>query len=168
MKRILFAVLFAILAVTLSAQKSIDRLFDKYSDNENFVTVKFNGSLLKFLKNLDSDNDDSLSKLPGEITEVRILAQEKDNLVSDNFFKQVMNSIGRDEYEEFMHVNKEDENMVMLVKAEGTRFREFLLVAGGKDNVLIQVKGNISFNEAKNLSEEVKRNHTLNLLSDRN
>lgn len=167
MRRLLIALLVVSTSISLSGQKSIDRLFDKYGDDHGFVTIKFNGSLLKFIRSCD-DEEDSLDKLPSEITEIRILAQQDSGEVFDNFFDRVMHDINRDEYEEFMRVKKPDENMVMLVRAEGNRFREFLLVAGGKDNVLIQIKGDITFKEAKKLSEESESNCTLNLVSVKN
>ena len=44
-------------------------------------------------------------------------------------------------YEEFMRVKESDQDLRMLVRTEGKRFKEFLLIAGGEDNAVIQIKG---------------------------
>jgi hypothetical protein len=54
----------------------------------------------------------------------------------------------------------------MLVRSEGNKFREFLLIAGGEENVLIQIKGSMTFKEAKKFAEDAKENHGLNLTAD--
>jgi hypothetical protein len=42
-----------------------------------------------------------------------------------------------------MNIRKSDPDIRMLVRTEGKHIKEFLIVGGGKDNLLIQVKGNI-------------------------
>jgi len=66
-------------------------------------------------------------------------------------------------YEEFMRVRESHQDVCMLVRTEGTRFREFLLIAGGEDNVLIQIKGNMSYSDAKKFSEKAKKEHGVNM-----
>ena len=44
-------------------------------------------------------------------------------------------------------------------KTEGKKFKEFLLVAGGEDNALIQIKGNMTYEEAKKFSDDAKKDH---------
>jgi hypothetical protein len=58
-----------------------------------------------------------------------------------------------------MRVKEKDQDLRMLVKTEGNRFREFLLIAGGEDNVLIQIKGNLTLDDAEKLSSDLKRDH---------
>ncbi len=60
---------------------------------------------------------------------------------TDNFYDMVVRKLKLRDYEEFMSVNKSDQDMKMLVRTDGNSIREFLLVSGGDDNVLIQVKG---------------------------
>jgi hypothetical protein len=65
-----------------------------------------------------------------------------------------------------MRVKEADQDLRMLVRTEGNKFREFLLIAGGEDNVVIQIKGNMSFREARKFSENVKRNNGKEIMSD--
>jgi len=137
-------------------QKSVDALFDKYAGKDGFTTVTINGSLLK-LAACFSDKDDR-NQMPADITEIRILSQEDDNMKVENFYDQVIGGIDLDKYEEFMRVKKTDQDLRMLVRTEGNKFKEFLLITGGEDNAIIQIKGNMTLKEAKKFSEDLKKN----------
>jgi len=156
-----FTLLLALMLVATStySQKSIDALFEKYAGKNGFTTVTISGNLLKMA--MDDDDDDSM---PADITEIRILAQDdEDNIEIENFYDMVIKDIDLNLYEEFMRVKESDQDLRMLVRSEGKRFKEFLLIAGGKDNAIIQVKGNMSYNEAKRFSSEAGKKHGLNI-----
>jgi translation initiation factor IF-1 len=152
-----------ITASVLYAQKSIDALFDKYAGKEGFVTFTISGNLLKLACNNDEEND---SPFPAKITEMRILVQEDDSIKVENFYDHVIKDINLNDYEEFMRVKKSDQDLRMLVRSEGHMFREFLLIAGGEDNALIQIKGSMTFKEAKKFSDDAKKNNGVNFLAD--
>jgi hypothetical protein len=159
--------LFTVLMITftiVSGQKSIDNLFDKYAGKDGFTTVTINGNLLKLASFFDHDEKDEA--LPANISLIRILAQEDESIKTDNFYDMVINDIDLNNYEEFMRVKDSDQDMRMLVRTDGNIFKEFLLVAGGKNNALIQVKGNMSFKEAKKFSEDAKKNHGSDFVAD--
>jgi hypothetical protein len=40
-----------------------------------------------------------------------------------------------------------------------------LLIAGGEDNALIQIKGNMTYEEAKKFSSDARKNHGLNIVA---
>lgn len=163
MKRLLFFSVLMITASVLNAQKSIDALFEKYAGKDGFVTFTISGNLLKLACNNAEENDNTV---PAKITEIRILAQEDENLKVDNFYDRVIKDINLNEYEEFMRVKESDQDLRMLVRSEGNKFREFLLIAGGEDNALIQIKGSMTFKEAKRFSADAKKNHGVNFLAD--
>ena len=162
MKRIiLFAMLIA--TVTLaSGQKSIDALFDRYAGKDGFTTVTISGNILK-LAGIDRNVDDSF---PADITEIRILAQNNDYGKVENFYDRVIDGLNLNDYEEFMRVKESDQDLRMLVRAEGNKLREFLLISGGEDNALIQIKGSMTFGDARKFSQNIKKNHGLDLNYD--
>ncbi len=80
----------------------------------------------------------------------------------------MLKDINRGDYEEFMNVRKKGQELVMLARAEGGKFREFLLVAGGEDNVIVQIKGTLSLRDAKKISAGFSHDHDMNLVSHRN
>jgi len=164
MKRIILILALSITAVTLNAQKSIDALFTKYAGKDGFVTLSISGNLLKLIDVLDEDDTDNDSDISrANITEIRILAQEDENLKVENFYDLVIKDIDIDNYEDFMRIRESDQDVRMMVRTEGNKFKEFLLIAGGEDNVLIQIKGNMTYAEAKKFSEKAKKDHGMNM-----
>ena len=162
MKRLLVFI-FLTITVTLGyGQKSIDDLFDRYAGKDGFTTVTINGNLLKLARCL-GDNDDENS-IPLNITEIRILAQEDKSMKVENFYNMVINDIDLKNYEEFMRVKESNQDLRMLVRSDGDKFKEFLLIAGGTDNALIQVKGSMTYDEAKKFSDDAKKKHGPNMV----
>jgi hypothetical protein len=164
MKRILLITTLTVCITAVYGQKSIDALFERYAGKDGFTTVTFNGSLLK-LASCFGDNDDDNS-MPANITEIRILTQEDKNLRIENFYETVIKDIDLDKYEEFMRVKDSDQDTRMLVRVEGNKFKEFLLISGGEDNALIQIKGNMTLNEARKFSDDVKKDHGPNVYAN--
>lgn len=162
MKRFLVFIVLTITATFAYSQKSIDDLFERYAGKDGFTTVTINGNLLKLAHCL-VDNDDEKS-FPANITEIRVLAQEDKSMNVENFYNLVINDIDLKNYDEFMRVKKSDQDLRMLVRSEGNKFKEFLLIAGGTDNALIQVKGSMTFEDAKKFSKDAEKDHGMNLL----
>ena len=158
-----------VLSVALSAsyaQKSIDALFNRYAGKDGFVTVTISGNLLKLACKFDDDKEGD--GVAGKITEIRVLAQEDEGIKVDNFYDLVIKDINTKDYEEFMRVKESDQDLRMLVRTEGNRFREFLLIAGGEDNVIVQVKGDMSLKDAEKFASEAREDHGRNMWSDKN
>ena len=166
MKKLLLFIVLTITATLVYGQKSIDDLFERYAGKDGFTTVTIDGNLLKLAHCL-GDNDDENS-IPANITEIRILAQDDDGMKVDNFYDLVIKDINLKNYDEFMRVKQSDQDLRMLVRSEGNKFKEFLLIAGGKDNAVIQIKGNMTYEEARKFSREAKKNHGLNITANHN
>jgi hypothetical protein len=163
-KLLLFAGL--VLSFTMSyGQKSIDALFDKYAGKDGFTTVTINGNMLNLVNLFDSDSKHS-DRLPASLTEIRILTQDDKDLKVENFYNMVIKDIDLTAYDEFMRVKESGQDLRMLVKTEGKRFREFLMIAGGEDNALIQIKGDFSLEDAKKMSEDARKNKGLEVTAE--
>ena len=153
------------ISATLTAQKSIDALFSKYGGKDGFVTVTINGNLLKLVAALD-DKDKDHSSMPKNLTQIRILAQDDVSIKVENFYDMVIKDIDLNLYEEFMKVKSSESNVRMLVRAEDGRFKEFLLIVGGKDNnALIQIQGDMTLAEARRFAEDARKDKGENILN---
>lgn len=164
MKKYLLILAITIVSCTANAQKSIDALFEKYAEKDGFTTLCLNGSLLNFA----SCNDEEGNSLPAGITEIRILSQEDKTLQIENFYDLVIKDIDLNYYEEFMRVKESNQDLRMLVRMEGKRLKEFLLIAGGEDNALIHIKGNLSLEDAENFSINAREDKGLGVFSVNN
>lgn len=155
MKKIIYVLVISMISISLNGQKSIDSLFDKYSGSDDFTSVTISGNFFKIAKAI-CDDDCEEDYLPDNITTIRILAQNNERNPVGNFYEMVQREIDRRNYEEFMSVKKFNQDLVMLVRTSGRNFKEFLVVAGGEDNVVIQIKGNLTFKEAERFSEHLR------------
>lgn len=156
MKRIIGLFLFSVFAFTLSGQKSIDELFENYSDDSGFINITISGSLLnKFIQN---DDCCAGKKWPNEVTSLRILVPEEEERNRTNFMDLIRRGRDLKNYDEFMSIREKDQDIRMLVRMDGKLIREFLLVGGGEDNFIMQVKGRITLEEAEEFSREARNN----------
>jgi Domain of unknown function (DUF4252) len=166
MKRIFGILALSALIGVAYGQRSIDKLFERYANNDGFVTFTIGGNLLKLLKSDDNEWNDN--RWPDKITEIRILVQEDKNKGIENFYDLVKRDLNSRDYEEFMTVKKTDQDLKMLVRMDGDIIKELLLIGGGDDNFLIQVKGRVTIKEAEDFCREAKKDHGRNLFSDLN
>ena len=156
MKRIIGLVLFSVFAISLSGQRSIDELFESYSDDNGFINIKISGSLLNKFR---SDDDCCTKKVwPNEVTSVRILVPDDKERNRTNFMDLISRDRDLKNYEEYMSVKEKDQDIRMLVRMDGKVIREFLLVGGGEDNFILQLKGRITIEEAEEFSREARNN----------
>ncbi|MDX9946244.1 MAG: DUF4252 domain-containing protein [Bacteroidales bacterium] len=157
MKRIFGIILFSVIAATLSGQRSVDDLFENNSDDNGFINLTISGSLLKKLR---SEDEGSNKKVwPNEVTSVRILIPEDEDSNRTNFMDFMKRDRDLRNYEEFMSVRQKDQDIKMLVRMDGRVIREFLLIGGGEDNFIMQVKGRITVDEAEEFSREARKDH---------
>lgn len=165
MKNLIWTIALLSFSIALNAQKSIDALFDKYGGKDGFTTVTINGNILKLASKLDDNKDKDAGSMPKNLTLIRILAQDDEKVKIDNFYDLVVKDLDLNQYEEFMSVKSSDQDVKMLVRTEGDRFREFLLIVGGKDNALIQIKGDMSLDEAKKFADGAKKDHGMTIVN---
>lgn len=156
MKRLILISVAVILTLSAGAQSTIDKLFNKYQGRDGFTTITVNGNMLKFLANLDNEGDDDLMQYADKFTSVRILVQDEDAIDVENFYDTVIDDVNRGGYEEMVVINSSGDDIKILVKADGKVFKEFLMIAGGSDNAIIQIKGNMTYKEVKSMSMSVK------------
>ncbi|MCB8999148.1 MAG: DUF4252 domain-containing protein [Bacteroidales bacterium] len=157
MKKMILMFVILAAAGAVYGQKSIDLLFDKYANRDGFTTVTLNGSMLKFAACFDDDKD--AGKVADKLTEMRILVQEDKAMQVENFYDVIMKDFDLKGYEEVMRVRESNQDLRMLVRTQDDRIREFLMIGGGDDNMVIQIKGNMSLDEAKQLSSDVSKSH---------
>lgn len=144
MKRLI--IMFVMLVpMVLAAQKSpVDKLFDKYANQQGFTTVNITGKLLGMAGKFDSSNpstNDMLSNISG----IRILTIEDKDLNSRLDFYNELEKEGffrNNKYDILMEVTESNEVVRFYSMDAGDgKFSELLLVVGGKSNAIISIRG---------------------------
>ncbi|HLP71768.1 MAG TPA: DUF4252 domain-containing protein [Bacteroidales bacterium] len=152
MKKLL--VLFTVFCLTaaLRAQNNaVDEMFRKYQEREGFSVITISSGLFRMIANLDTDNEDA-DNIIHNLRSIRILSV-KDSLLNKglNFYNELTKKLNISAYEELMVVKEGQDVTKFLVKHNGDRISELLVIAGGPGgNSLISIQGNLSL---KNISE---------------
>ncbi|MDX2445096.1 MAG: DUF4252 domain-containing protein [Bacteroidales bacterium] len=157
MKTKILSLLIGALLISASsmAQKDpVDRLFDKYSEQDGFTTVYISSKMFSLFAEIDPD-DKELQDMMNGLKSIRILAVDDDSKLSSsiNFYKEVMKDLPIDKYEELMVVKDSGQDLKFLIREENDKVVELLLVGGGDDgddSVLISIRGII---DMKNIAK---------------
>lgn len=154
MKRTVLFFALAMVTIAASAQKDrLDEFFSRYSGAEGFTTVTINGDLFGLIAKFD-DEDEDLNRLADKITSIRIISTESDiPHPGVNFYSELRNDIKRGGYEEMVTVKDSDDDVLILVKTQGERISELLLIASGKNQTVIQIKGSLRESDIPHLSK---------------
>jgi len=142
---------FFVIGVT-AQNHAFDRLFDRYADKDGFVTVKFSNLPAGMLNDDGKDPDLRISSL-------RILTVQDEKLNTKlNFYTEIVPQINRAGYEELMSVKHNGEKTILLCKKDKKRITEVLFVSGGNHNVMIEITGSMSLEQARKISSQVADN----------
>jgi hypothetical protein len=152
---LIFCSITFIFASAYSQNKICDEVFKKYADKQGFTTINIPGSALKLFFHDLKDNE-------FKITEFRLLSAE-DSIVNENinFYNEIVPKLKKHEYEELMSIKDKDQNFVMLCKNKNGVIIEFILISGGKDNLLVNFTGRISLSDAFKISQSLSDNDKL-------
>jgi hypothetical protein len=157
MKKILVSLLLIMSSVIVNAQNTaVDQLFDKYADRDGFTTVSISKAMFSLFAS-ETESKDEFNQAVRGLESIRILApdsaiqaQMKGKL---NFYNEISKSLPLSQYEELMSVKEKDQVFKMLIRKKGSMITEFLMIGGGKDNVLICITGNIDLKSISKLSK---------------
>lgn len=141
-------------ASSMAQKDPVDRLFDKYSEQDGITTVYISSKMFSLFAEIDPD-DKELQDMMNGLKSIRILAVDDESEIgkSINFYKEVMKDLPVDKYEELMVVKDSGQDLKFLIREEDGRVVELLLVGGGAsagDNVLISIRGLI---DMKNIAK---------------
>jgi len=104
----------------------------------------------------DKDKDPDL-----RISSLRILTVQDEKLNSKlNFYNEIVPQINRTGYEELMSVKHNGEKTILLCKKDKKRITEMLFVSGGSKNVMVEITGSLSLEQAKKMTDQVADNET--------
>ena len=150
MKKILLLTLSLVFTITLSAQENvIDKYFSAYQKDKNFTKISITSAMFDFFNELDAEDPEekeileALSKIEG----IKGLIKENaDNSMS--LYNEALKKVSGGAYVELMTVEDPEENLKFMIREEGEKIAELLLLNGPKNRFLIMtLYGEIDLNK---------------------
>jgi hypothetical protein len=157
MRRIFILTVVLLLSPVISAQTNpIDEIFEKYSEKEGFTSIYISGKMLGMLGGMEakSGNTDNLML---RLKSIRILTED-DSLskTNVNFFTELSKKLDLSVYEELMVVREGQDVTKFLIRQNGDRISELLMISGGANgNSLISIRGDMDLKEISQLSKTI-------------
>lgn len=153
MKIFILSALITICGTCLFAQQAeFDRLYSTYKGEEGVVALRIPGFLMKLAGSI-ADLDQAEKQLLRSLQSVTILTVEEPNLYPDLNFTEEINLISmRDGYRMLLEMHEDEEDVVILAREKNSRIKDLIIVVGGHENVLVQVRGRMNGDLLGNLS----------------
>jgi hypothetical protein len=144
----------AIPALMMAQNDAIDKLINKYKGQDGVTLVNIGPELFQMMKGMEiedlKDQDIPLDK----ISSVRILTiEDNEELANVNFYDELKNDFDVSHLVEVLTVDDGGEVVRMWMKNDGGNVKEFLLIVGGDDNVLIHITGDFNMSDLEGLAE---------------
>jgi hypothetical protein len=145
------------LAVVVQAQSNpIEDMFNKYSEKEGFTVVTISGKMFSMFAGQESGNS-AEGNVMSQLKSIRILSVE-DSLLnkSINFYTELSKKIDFSVYEELMVVKEGQDMTKFLIRQNGNRITELLVLVGGPSgNSLISIQGDLDLKSISDLSKNM-------------
>lgn len=157
MKRLMLIVLVIdIFAFQVNAQDAaINSMFDKYADDETFTKVTITSKMFSLFTEMEPEDPntkeftEAISKLKG----LKILASDSVN-DAQKYYKEATASIQKSNFEELMSVRDGKEDVLFMIKENGGKISELLMLVGGNNKfVAINLYGEIDLKQISKLSK---------------
>ena len=139
------------------AQDAISKFFTKYQNDESFSQVTVSSKMFALFTNMDAetaeDKDvlEAISKLKG----LRILGKE-DARNARELYKEAFTLIPLKDYEELMSVRDKDKDMKFLIKENGGKISELLMILGGTTQFMVMsLYGEIDLKQVSRIGKKM-------------
>ena len=172
MKKLIVAAGLMMIMTGAFAQDAISRFFSKYQNDESFSQVTVSSKMFGLFTNMDADTEEdrevlnAISKLKG----LRILAKD-DARNARALYKEAFTLIPMKEYEELMSVRDKDKDMKFLIKENGGKISELLMIMGGNEQFMVlSLFGEIDLKQVSRIGKkmDVKGLENLDKLDKKN
>ena len=168
MKKLLLlsCLLFSFLTASFAQADAISSYFDKYLEDERFTVVYVSGKMFNMISKLDSEDEDfeDVREVTEKLKGLRVLITDEDAYELYREAKSKINT--KKEYELLMTIRTKKGNRVeFVVKEDGDKIDELLLISGGKDHdfVLMSFVGDIDLDKISKLSNAIEMDGIENL-----
>ncbi|GGF35744.1 DUF4252 domain-containing protein [Echinicola rosea] len=145
MKRILIVLALMGMGVMTQAQsKSVDALFEKYQEDEDFFHLDLAGSFFDFADGLDFDFDeDGMKTIAKSVDRMKFFKLPVGRDIAKADFKDLQKGLRKERYDLMMELAEKD-NQVIIYSKGGDILSDLVLMIGGDDDddfMVIELEG---------------------------
>jgi hypothetical protein len=155
LRQCLFLLPLLLLGVGAFAQEdAIGQFFGKYVDDPRFTVVSVSPRMFRLLSKVKWDTVSAdLKQTVASLHSLRVLSTDSSPL---QFFKEALALIDHKQYEELITVRGNKDNVRFLVKGNGDKISELLMVAADEDGfTLMSFVGDIDLDKLSRLSADL-------------
>lgn len=154
MKKLLISTIIFSFSLALFAQPAgFDRLYYQYKGEEGVVAIRIPGFVMKLAGSL-ADLDQEEKALLRSLRSVTVLTIEESHLYPGVNFTEEINLSGMNHgYKLLMQVHEGEEDVIIAAREQKGKLRDLIVVVGGKENVLVHVRGRMDSDLLENLSK---------------
>ena len=159
MKNLLMFFLMALVGQISAQDNAIAKYFSDYQQDENFTKVSVTGKMFSLFTELDTEDEDekaileAISKLKGIKGLIRQNAENGNKMYAAAVKK--MSADGQ--YEELMTVEDVKENVRFMIRDEGGKISELLMVRGAeREFMLMTLFGDIDLSTISRISKVMR------------
>lgn len=157
MNRYLCIIIISCWATNLSAQSdAITNFFSDYAENESFTKVSISSKMFSLFTHIDGDDkeEEEILKAIAGLQGLKILSAN-DITNGKVMYQNALLKPGKD-YEELMTVKDGEEDLTFLIRENGEKIAELLMISGGEQNFMIlSLVGDIDLNQVAKLSRSM-------------
>ncbi len=163
MKRtILLSVIVALLSLPMmtNAQSAMDKLYEKYAGKKGFTSVNISKEMFTLFSQLEVEGEgvDEAKQLTDKLDGMKILTYERGqgDINAKEFHAEIMRVFPVKEYVELMRVKEEDTEVQILIKKQGDKIADFLLIANETDEIVVMnITGLLTMDDINKVSSKM-------------
>ncbi|HPR56815.1 MAG TPA: DUF4252 domain-containing protein [Bacteroidales bacterium] len=160
MALVITALLWLGFLIPISAQSPVQKMFEKYNAGEGFTVVSINKDLFNLLVELGEENESTEIKEVHDVIEgldnISILMYDAKKGSDPSFlasFRKELESLKLKDFSELMMVKEQDEEVKFLIRKEGEKINELLLLVNQVDEAgFISITGDIDIKSIAKIS----------------
>jgi hypothetical protein len=154
MKKLILSALTILFTLALFAQPmGYNDVYQTYKGEKGVVAIHVPGFVMKFAAAVaDLDHDEK--QLLRSLKSVKILTiEDQERFPGVNFAKEMDQSRMKGNYNLLLEVHDGNEDVIIAAREKRGKITDLIVVVGGKDNVLVHVRGRMESDLLKELAK---------------
>jgi hypothetical protein len=162
MKRTLLLFTLALFCTALTAQRNaIDKYFKQHLENPAFSKYEITGKTFELITEIETNNaaERRVVDAVGKIEGVYVLSNQKTSISKEYYYEAMDKLVPDEDYQDLVVVENKSTNVRFLIREDEEAIREFVMVAGERENfVIASIYGIIDIASISKIAEVIKTN----------